>query len=517
MPTGTVYLIGAGPGDPELITLKAKRCLEAADIVVYDYLANEKLLNYVKPDAECIYVGKKAGQHTMKQEDMNALLVELAHKHASVVRLKGGDPFVFGRGGEEALELAANQIPFEIVPGIPAAIGATAYAGIPITHRAVATSVAFITGHEAEKSDNSASVDWDIIGKSCDTLVIYMGVKNLPRIVQKLKECGRSPDTPVALIYRGTYLAQKTVTGTLETIVQKAEEYHITPPSLIVVGDVVGLRKQLSWFENRPLFGKTVAVTRNKTSEAKLTKLLEAQGAQVLHFPTIDIIEVTPNPQLEDALKNLSSYDWLIFTSGNAVDIFFDTLFRAGHDVRALSNIKIAAIGKPSAGRLAEYHLTADVIPTVFTSEKLVDEMTATVPLSNKRILFPGSNLSNPEIADRLRQVGAMVDVISVYETRIAQVEPGRVANFTQRIESQSIDWITFTSSSTVENFVSIVGQEFLDLYRETLPVASIGPVTTETLEKHGLPPRVSAAEHSFAGLVQALIHAKTSDFRKGG
>ncbi len=501
-------MVGAGPGDPELITVKAKRCLEEADVVVYDYLANEQLLSYLKPDAERIYVGKKAGQHTMQQKDINALLVELAGKYASVVRLKGGDTFVFGRGGEEALELVANHVPFEIVPGIPAAIGATAYAGIPVTHRAVATSVAFITGHEAEKSDASASVDWDTIGKSCDTLVIYMGVKNLPIIAQKLVESGRSPDTPVAVIHRGTYLAQRTITGTLETIAQKAEDACITPPSLIVIGDVVGLREQLSWFENRPLFGKTVAVTRNTTSEAKLTRLLEAQGAQVLHFPTIDIAEIAPNPLLEEALSNLNSYQWLIFTSGNAVDIFFSALFRVGYDIRALHTIKIAAIGKPSAGKLAAYHLSADVVPAVFTSEKLVDEMTAAIPLSGTRILFPGSNISNPDIAERLRLAGAMVDDIAVYETRTAHVEPNVVADLTRHVAEQSIDWITFTSSSTVENFIRIMGQDFLHQYRESLPIASIGPVTTETLERYGLPPRVNAAEHSFAGLVQALITA---------
>lgn len=509
MPTGIVCLVGAGPGDPDLITVKAKRCLEEADAVVYDYLANERLLNYLKPDAERIYVGKQAGRHTMKQPDINALLVELAHKHATVVRLKGGDPFVFGRGGEEALELAAHDVPFEIVPGIPAAIGATAYAGIPITQRAVATSVAFITGHEAEKSDDSASVDWDTIGRSCDTLVIYMGVKNLPRIARKLQECGRSPDTPAALIYRGTYPVQKTVTGTLDTIVQRTDDAGITPPSLIVIGDVVSLHEQLAWFEQRPLFGKTVAVTRNATSEAKLAKLLEAQGANVLHFPTIEIDEIAPNPQLEEALKNLSGYHWLIFTSGNAVDIFFGALFRAGHDLRALHAMKLAAIGKPSAGKLAAYHLKADVVPAVFTSEKLLDDMTAEIPLSGKRILFPGSNLSNPEIAARLRQAGAVVDDIAVYETRMAHVTSDALADFTQKIADGRIDWITFTSSSTVDNFVSIAGRDFLDRYGESLPIASIGPVTTETLNKHGLPPRISADEHSFAGLVQALVDEK--------
>jgi uroporphyrinogen III methyltransferase/synthase len=320
----------------------------------------------------------------------------------------------------------------------------------------------------------------------------------------------------VALIHRGTYLAQKTVTGTLATIVQKTEEQRITPPALIVIGDVVGLREQLSWFENRPLFGKTVAVTRNKTSEAKLTGLLETQGAQVVHFPTIDITEIAPNPPLENALRNLDSYDWLVFTSGNAVDIFFASLFRDGHDIRALHQIKIAAIGKPSAGKLQLFHLEANVVPAVFTSEKLVDEMTATIPLSGKRILFPGSNLSNPEIAKRLSQAGAIVDVISVYETRVAQIEPEIVTDFTTQLTEQRIDWITFTSSSTVENFISIVGQEFLDQYRESLPIASIGPVTTETLKKHQLQPHVTATEHTFAGLVQALIQAENHKFRKG-
>jgi uroporphyrinogen III methyltransferase / synthase len=508
MPTGTVYLVGAGPGDPELITVKAQRCLETADAVVYDYLANEQLLSYLKPEAQRIYVGKQAGQHTLSQEAINALLVELAHTHAAVVRLKGGDPCVFGRGGEEALALAAHQVPFEFVPGIPAAIGAAAYAGIPVTHRAVATSVTFVTGHEAEKPDDSASVDWARIADSADTLVIYMGVKNLPVIAQKLMEAGRPPDTPAAIIQRGTYLSQTTVVGALATIAEQAADAGIMPPSLTIVGDVVSLRGQLAWFEQRPLFGKTVVVTRNIDAEARLTRLLEAQGAQVFPFPTIDIVAIRPNPALEAALERLHAYQWLIFTSGNAVDIFFDALFRAGSDMRALRAVKIAAIGAPSADRLRRYHLNADLIPAVFTSETLINEMTAMLSLADARILFPGSSLSNPDIAARLRQAGAVVDDIAVYETRPAQVDPGVVADFARRVADQHIDWITFTSSSTVANFVSIVGADWVQRYGERVSVASIGPVTTATLEQYGLRPRVRAAEHSFAGLVQALIEA---------
>lgn len=505
MKTGRVYLVGAGPGDPGLLTLKAKACLEQADIVIYDYLANERLLEYVRPDAERVYVGKKAGQHTMKQEQINHLLVESARKYAVVVRLKGGDPFVFGRGGEETLELHQDGIPFEIVPGIPAGIAATAYAGIPVTHREIAASAAFVTGHEAKKADDSASVNWKIIGQSCDTLVIYMGVKNLPNIVAHLLESGKTPDTPVALVRNGTYPSQFTITGTLDNIVQQAEESQITPPALIIIGEVVTLREQLAWFETRPLFGKTVVVTRNKSSEGKLTTLLEQQGAEVYHFPTIEIVKIAPNPQLEDALRKLSSYDWLMFTSGNGVDIFFDALFRAGHDIRSLHGLKIAAIGKPSGKKLETYHLKADLIPSVFTSEQLVDEMTATGSLAGQRVLFPGSNISNPEIPKRLREDGAGVDVISIYETRQAQHEEAQIEEFKTRILAGKIDCLTFTSSSTVDNVVNIVGHDFLVQHKGTFKIASIGPVTTNTLTEYELPPDIEAEEHSFEGLVNSI------------
>lgn len=506
-----MYLVGAGPGDPGLLTLKAKECLEQADIVIYDYLANVQLLDYVRPQAERVYVGKKAGQHSMKQEKINQLLVDSARKYDCVVRLKGGDPFVFGRGGEEALALAEQRIPFEIVPGIPAGIAATAYAGIPVTHREIASSAAFITGHEAKKLQGSASVNWNMIGQSCDTLVIYMGVKNFPNIVQNLLASGVSPETPAAVIREGTYPSQLTITGTLKTIVQQAEEQHLTPPALIIVGHVITLREKLSWFENRPLFGKTIVVTRNKTAEAKLTKLLEVQGADVFHFPTIEIVKIVPNPQLDEALQHLSSYDWLIFTSGNAVEIFFETLFRAGYDIRSLYGLKIAAIGKPSGKKLHTYRLNADLIPSVFTSEKLVDEMSATVSVSEQRILFPGSNLSNPGIAERLRQAGATVDVIPVYETRLAQVDAKLVADFKTRIVQGTINWLSFTSSSTVENFVEIIGRDFLAEHKRKFQIASIGPVTTNTLERHQLLPQITAEEHSFEGLLRSIIQGVTA------
>ena len=509
MQTGIVYLVGAGPGDPGLLTVKAKECLEKADAVVYDYLANEELLNYVRPQVEKIYVGKKAGQHTMKQEDINRLLVDLAHKHGCVVRLKGGDPFVFGRGGEEALELVREGIPFEIVPGIPAGIAATAYAGIPVTHRNVATNVAFITGHESEKTEGSARVNWDIIGKSCDTLVVYMGIKNLPNIVQRLLDSGRDPKTPAAIIRRGTYPSQLTVSGNLENIAQLAEEQQMTPPALIVIGDVVALRDELAWFDRRPLFGRKVVVTRNATSEGKLTKLLEAQGAEAILFPTIEIVEIEENPRLDEALNALAEYDYLLLTSGNAVDIFFQRLFQLGHDVRALAHLKIVALGKPGLEKLQAYHLNADLLPPVSTSESMVSELLAAEFVSEKRMLFPCSALASPETAKRLRQAGAEIDDIPVYENRIADLDPADVELMKSRILDGEIDWITFTSSSTVTNFLEILGADFVAEQRGRFRIASIGPVTTNTLTQNNLQADVTAEEHSFQGLVAAIKNYK--------
>ncbi|MBD3308742.1 uroporphyrinogen-III C-methyltransferase, partial [candidate division KSB3 bacterium] len=362
MQTGKVYLVGAGPGDPGLLTLKAKECLQRADIVIYDNLANDELLTYVPPQATRVYVGKKAGQHTLKQPEINRLLVESAQMHDVVVRLKGGDPFLFGRGGEEALELVAQDIPFEVVPGISSGVAAATYAGIPVTHRELSASVAFITGHESpHKAPGSASVNWQRMAESCDTLVIFMGVKNLPNIVRELLDAGISEAMPVAVIREGTYNSQRTITGTLRTIVPLVTEHNLTPPAIIVIGKVVALRVHLSWFENRPLFGQTIVITRNLTSESTLATMLEAQGAHIFCFPTIDIVEIRPNKDLETALARLDQYDWLLFTSGNAVRIFFDRLLQQ-HDIRALKNIRIAAIGKPSAVKLRDYHLKADFI-----------------------------------------------------------------------------------------------------------------------------------------------------------
>ena len=503
---GKVYLVGAGPGDPGLFTLKGKACLEQADIVIYDYLANEQLLGYVKPQAERIYVGKKAGQHTLKQEEINALLVASAQKYGCVVRLKGGDPFLFGRGGEEALELVKHQIPFEVVPGVTAGIAVPAYAGIPVSHREMASSVAFITGHEADEKPDAANVNWPALAKSCDTLVIFMGVKNLPHIVQELRTAGLAAETPAAIIKEGTYNFQQTVAGTLQDIVQRAQERQITAPAIIVIGKVAQLREQLAWFENRPLFGKIVVVTRQAAAEANLTKLLEQQGANVLQFPTIDIVEIRPNVPLEQALHKLDRYAWLLFTSGNAVEIFFNQVWAQGLDLRALHAVKIAVIGKPTAEKLQTYYLNADFTPDVFTSERLVAGMTAKFALAGQRVLFPGSTLSNPEIAAQLQQAGAVVDVIPIYETRIAQVAPELLDQLQTALAQNKIAWITFTSSSTVANFVSIVGQDFLHAQRARLPIASIGPVTTNTLVQYGLTPLVTAGEHTFQGLVAAMI-----------
>ncbi|PID56795.1 uroporphyrinogen-III C-methyltransferase [candidate division KSB3 bacterium] len=507
MQTGKVYLVGAGPGDPALLTVKAKDCLEKADAVVYDYLVNKNLLTSVCPQSEQIYVGKKAGRHTKKQEEISALLVDLSRKYSCVVRLKGGDPFVFGRGGEEALELMKHRIPFEIVPGIPAAIAVSAYAGIPLTHRNIASSVVFVTGHEAQKSAGNAGVNWDMIGRGCDTIVIYMGIKRLATIVPRLLASGRDPHTPAAVIRCGTYSSQMTVTGTLENIAQAAEEQQITPPALVVIGASVALREDLAWFDRRPLFGQRVLVTRNACSEGKLTQLLEAQGAEVLSFPTIEVVAITDNPRFDNALNKLEDYDYLLFTSGNAVDMFFRRLFQLGDDVRALRGVKIVAIGRPGLERLHAYSLHADVLPAVSTSEKMVDELLASHCLTGKHLLFPRSDLSAPATAERLRQAGAVVDDIPVYENRLARMEPERVERLKSRILAEALDWISFTSSSTVTNFLTMLGADFLVEQRRKFRIISIGPVTTGTLMQNRLEPEITADEHSFQGLVTALIN----------
>ncbi|MEE9610229.1 MAG: uroporphyrinogen-III C-methyltransferase, partial [Desulfatiglandales bacterium] len=369
---GKVYLVGAGPGDPGLLTIKAKECIAQADVVIYDYLANQAFLNYADAEAELIYVGKKGGSHTMSQHDINALIVEKASSGLNVVRLKGGDPFIFGRGGEEAEELVESGVSFEVVPGVTSAIAVPAYAGIPLTHRDYTSTVAFITGHEdptKEKSD----IEWDKLSTAVGTLVFLMGVGNLPRIAESLMEHGRPPETPVAVIYRGTVPEQQTIVGTLQDIAERAQREKIKSPAIIVVGDIVNLRKELNWFENRPLFGRRVVVTRAREQASGFLATLSELGAECIEFPTIEIIPPSSWKHLDKAIHSLESYQWLLFTSVNGVKYFFQRLEALGKDVRDLKGIKIGAIGPKTAQAIHEKGIRLDLVPDEYRAEAVVE------------------------------------------------------------------------------------------------------------------------------------------------
>ncbi|MCK5200298.1 MAG: uroporphyrinogen-III C-methyltransferase, partial [Spirochaetales bacterium] len=381
---GKVYLIGAGPGDIGLLTIRGAEYLSSADVVIYDYLSNDLLLSMARNDSEQIYVGKKASNHTLAQEDINSLLVKKAREGKSVARLKGGDPYVFGRGGEEALALSDAGIEFEVVPGITAGIAAAAYAGIPFTHRGITSTAGFITGHEMDGKDESG-IDWRSIA-GLGTLVFYMGVRNLPVIVSNLKKEGRSGSTPAAIVQWGTMTSQRSAEGTLDTIVDVVKKENISTPALIIIVDVVRLRSRLNWFEKKPLFGKKIIVTRSRAQASGLSKELRELGAEVIEFPTIEISLIPDNSNLDRAIDSISVYSWIIFTSVNSVDIFFKKVM-SKKDVRILAGIKIAVIGSATAMSLSEYGIKADIIPEQFTSEGILKELESNkVELKGKKV-----------------------------------------------------------------------------------------------------------------------------------
>ncbi|MBR1885543.1 MAG: uroporphyrinogen-III C-methyltransferase, partial [Schwartzia sp.] len=408
---GMVFLVGAGPGDYRLITLKAIECLKKADVVVYDRLADDRILRWAKNDAEMIYVGKASANHTMKQGDINQLLADKAKEGKCVVRLKGGDPFVFGRGGEEALLLKAQGVPFEIVPGVTSAISVPAYAGIPVTHRAVATSFAVVTGHE-DPTKGESSMRWDKLATATDTLVFLMGVANLPYITKQLIDNGRAADTPAAVIRWGTKPEQRTLVTTLGSAAADVEREGIKPPAIFIVGDVVKLRKELSWFdatENRPLFGKTVLVTRSRPQASKMTEKLEAMGARVIELPAIRIDDPADNYEAVDAAISLiASYDWLIFTSVNGVDRFFARLFAANKDSRDLAGAHFAAIGKATEARLKDYGILADIVPQEYRAEGVIEALKGELA-PGERVLLPRAQEAREILPESLREYGATV------------------------------------------------------------------------------------------------------------
>ncbi|MDY6917287.1 MAG: uroporphyrinogen-III C-methyltransferase [Chloroflexota bacterium] len=497
MTNGKVYLVGAGPGDVGLITRRGLECLGRADVVVYDRLVDNRILEFAPRSAELIYVGKLPGSHVRQQPEINQILVDKAKEGKEVVRLKGGDPFVLGRGGEEAETLHANRIPFEIVPGVSSATAVPAYAGIPVTHRGVASSFAVITGHEDSSKELSA-VNWEKLATGVDTLVCLMGMRNLSRLVEQLLAHGRAPDTPVAVIRQGTTPRQETLVGTLDTIVEAAKEKGFEPPVVTVVGEVVRLRERLTWFDNRPLFGKRVLVTRSRSQASAFSSLLAERGADPVELPVIETNDVTDPTALDRAVSGLSGYQWVLFTSANGVQAFWKRLRALNMDARSFRDVRIAAIGPATAMALEARGLRADLLPTEHTSEAMAAEL-ATVGIAGDRILLPRSDIAPRDLTDRLVELGAEPVEVSAYLTQPAtSASSGR-----DMLLEGKIDIVAFTSASTVANLLKALGNERCALDRAI--IACIGPRTAEAAEKAGLTVEVIAPEHTVPGLVKAI------------
>ncbi len=501
-----VYLVGAGPGDPGLITRKGLEVLRRAQVVVYDQLASPELLKEAPPEAEIIYAGKKAGAHALPQAQINELLVARGRAGLTVVRLKGGDPFVFGRGGEEAEELAKAGVPFEIVPGVTAAVAVPAYAGIPVTHRRYTTLVTFITGHE-DPGKGASGIPWEALGQNPGTLVFLMGVKNLAEICAQLVAKGRDPHTPAAVIERGATVAQLTVTGTLAYLASKATAAAVKPPAILVVGGVVKLRERLKWWETRPLWGKTVVVTRSRQQASRLVALLAAAGARCLEVPTLEIGPPDDFAPLDEALKRLAQFHWVVFTSANGVAAFMERLFGRGKDVRALGQAKIAAIGPATAEALTRWGLKADVLPGAFKAEVLLAALSPLVA-PGSRILLARAQIAREVLPEGLLRLGAEVQVAPVYKTRMPpEIPPEADA----ALRSGKVDVLTFTSSATVHNFARLLGRERLQALVGKATVAAIGPITSATLKEYGINPQIEPDEYT----IPALVNAGIDFFRK--
>jgi uroporphyrinogen III methyltransferase/synthase len=493
-PPGHVYLVGAGPGDPGLLTARALQLIAAADTILYDRLIGAEALDGARDDAELLFVGKEGGGDSVPQEQTEALMVQRALAGKTVVRLKGGDPFVFGRGGEEALTLRAAGIPYEVVPGITAGVAAAAYAGIPVTHRGLSSAVALITGHTQEGTGDSpdkdeTSIDWPALAAFPGTLVFYMGVRQLSHIADSLIAAGRPADESAAVVEAGTLPHQRTVTATLATIAQQASEAGIHPPSVTVVGPVAALGDQLSWLPERPLNGRTVAVTRARAQASGLARRLEALGARVVQAPVIRVHPL-PGPPLDP-----SPYDLVCVSSPNGVAGLFERLTAGGRDARSLSGARVAAIGPGTARALAEHGIAADIVPERFVAEALVEAL-ADVPVS--RALIARAREARDVLPDALRARGAEVDVLALYET-LAEPLSERALR-----AAREADYITFTSSSTVRFFLDAAGGNAG--LSPTTRVVSIGPVTSETLREHGMEPHVEAERHDVDGVIDALL-----------
>ncbi|HUQ94153.1 MAG TPA: uroporphyrinogen-III C-methyltransferase [Bryobacteraceae bacterium] len=478
-----VYLVGAGPGDPGLITVKGRNALTKADCVLYDNLANPALLDLVPLAAEKIYVGKKKSDHALSQGEICALLLRKHQEGKCVVRLKGGDPYIFGRGGEEAEALADAGIPFEVIPGVTTPLGIAAYCGVPLTHREHTSAVTFVTGHDVR------SIDWDRIGH-VETLVLFMGLTHVGEIARELIAKGKDPGTPALAVRWATRPDQQTIVGTLADIASRTEAAQLKPPVTFIIGEVVRLREKLNWYEKLPLFGQRIVVTRAREQASELSDRLRALGADAIEFPVIAIHPPSDPAPLDEALAHLSEYDWLIFTSVNGVRHFLDRLDSSPHDLRSL-RARLCAIGPATRHALESVHLKVDLMPPAYVAESLVEAF-APFDLHSKRILLPRAAVARDVVPRELAARGAVVDVVEAYRTLVPQ-RPGLL--------DQKPHWITFTSSSTVKNFLAIAGPEILEGVR----IASIGPITSDTVHMHGLKVTVEAAEHTIQGVLDAL------------
>ena len=493
---GIVYLVGAGPGDPGLMTARSLELIVAADVIVHDRLIPSGSLALARPHAELLYVGKEPGSACVAQDEIADLLIDHARQGKLVVRLKGGDPFVFGRGGEEAEALAEAEIPFEVVPGVTAGVAAPAYAGIPVTHRDDASAVAFVTGHEDPEKEDSA-LDYEALAKFPGTLVFYMGVKALPRIAERLIEAGRDAAEPAAVVERGTLPGQLTVTSTLEGIAAAVEEAGIKPPSVTVVGPVAARRERIAWLERRPLHGKKVVVTRARAQASELSRQLDALGAEPIELPAIMIEPRIDSEEVRRAVEALHTYALVCLTSANGVDLLFEAMAAQGRDARALANASVAAIGAGTEAALAAHGVIADIVPERFVAEELVEALRK-LELDGKPVLVARAAEAREVLPEALRKQGAKVDVVTLYETVAEEPDPEALER------AKDADFITFTSSSTVRNFMEASSNGVPEGAR----IVSIGPITSEAAREAGLTVDIEAERHDIAGLVNALLGA---------
>lgn len=494
-----VYLVGAGPGDPGLLTIKGKECIEKAHVLVYDRLVNKELLQYAREDCEMIYVGKLPDRHTLKQEEINQLLVDKAREKGIVTRLKGGDPFVFGRGGEEGETLEANGIEFQVIPGVSSSIAAPAYAGIPVTHRHVATSFAVITGHE-DPTKGESTINWQHLAHGVDTLVFLMGVATLPNTVANLLKYGRQPETPVALVRWGTTKKQETLVGTLADIVDLVQKNNFTSPAVTIVGEVVKLRETLKWFEKQPLFGKRVLVTRARAQASDLSAALRTLGADVLQFPTIEIQPPESYQQLDEAITEIKTYDWVIFTSVNGVDYFTDRLLTKDRDWRDLQGCKICAIGPATAEKLSNLGLQIDFVPAEYRAEAIIEGLKER-KIAGQKILLARATVARDILPQELSALGAKVTVAPTYQTVIPELDEQMIENL---LQGEKVDLITFTSSSTVKNFKKL-WQQKEEFFVDSV-IAAIGPITAKTAREEGFIVHIEAQDYTITGLVESIV-----------